>query len=40
MVSNIVVLHTLKKKSSYVSDEINQFISKEFHDQIITEKIV
>ena len=27
-----------EKNQSYVSDEINQFISKEFHDQIITEK--
>lgn len=25
-------------KASYVSDEINQFISKEIHDQIISEK--
>ena len=27
-----------ENKSPYISDEINQFISKEIHDQIITEK--
>jgi hypothetical protein len=27
-----------EKNQPFVSDEINQFISKEFHDQILTEK--
>ena len=27
-----------EKSQTYVSDEINQFISKEFHDQILNEK--
>ena len=27
-----------EKNQTYVSDEINQFISKEFHDQILNEK--
>lgn len=27
-----------EKNQAYVSDEINQFISKEFHDQILNEK--